>query len=522
MVDRFDRLRHNTIIRSNYQHCDIRGIGASHTHRRKRLMSRRIQERNALSIDCDRIGTDRLCDTACFLIRHVSFTNSIQQRSFTVIYVSHDTDNRCSAYHSTFIFFVFLQQLLNNVYFNFFLTDNLIFNRDTFRIFIAYFRVQCHDLSLQEKFLNDHRRLDLHLIRQLFDRQRLRNRNNLNLFLRLLLRLLLWLNKAACLIAVLYCRIILFIDQILFGTFISVLINPALFFFPVLFHVLARRLGHKTLLIVIFLKSIVLSATASLRAVKISTAPVRACTRAATPAITLIVVIRWTTLSLRSAIFSCTSRSPLFLRCSGGLLGRFGLLPLTFPFSFQLTFPFTFALQFSFTLLLLPLLHSAFLLLSLAHLIWLSGNRNRFLGRSYDLVRHILGLNRSCPVSILPSVPIVIIVSSSTIVATLCRPLSLALPLHLGVLRIAHKDDFFLLRRLSSAVFTLSAIRILFARCFTIPSWLRCSRLCSCLGSSLRPGFSLRRRFCSFLRFRCCAGNRLLSLRWCFHHCLPV
>ena len=171
MINCLDRLRHNAIIRSNHQHRNIRGIGSPHTHRRKRLMARCIQEGNTLPINGNHVSTDCLCDTACFLIRHVSLTNGIQQGSFTMIYVSHNTDNGWSAHHGIFILIIFLQQLLNDIYLYFFLTDNIIFNRDIFRIFIAYLGIQCHDLSLQEKFLNNHGRLNLHLICQLLDRQ---------------------------------------------------------------------------------------------------------------------------------------------------------------------------------------------------------------------------------------------------------------------------------------------------------------------------------------------------------------
>ena len=74
--------------------------------------------------------------------------------------------------------------------------------------------------------LDDHRRLDLHLIRQLFDGQRIGNRDHFDLFFYLIFCLLLRLDETTCLIAVLYRCVVLFINQVFLRAFVSVLIYP--------------------------------------------------------------------------------------------------------------------------------------------------------------------------------------------------------------------------------------------------------------------------------------------------------
>ena len=79
MVDRLYRLRHNTVICCYYQNSDIRGVCTSHTHCCKGLMSRCIQEGNALTLYIYSIRTDVLCNTTCFLICYIGLTDGIKK-----------------------------------------------------------------------------------------------------------------------------------------------------------------------------------------------------------------------------------------------------------------------------------------------------------------------------------------------------------------------------------------------------------------------------------------------------------
>ena len=107
MIDRLHSLRHNTIICCHDKDCDICRICATHTHRRERLMSRRVKERDLLSIDIDGIRTNMLCDASCFLVCHVCFSNGIQKRGLTMIDMAHYTDDRRSWHHICLIFVIF-------------------------------------------------------------------------------------------------------------------------------------------------------------------------------------------------------------------------------------------------------------------------------------------------------------------------------------------------------------------------------------------------------------------------------
>ncbi len=411
VINSLHRLGHNAVVRSHNKHRDIGRVGAAHAHCRKCLMARRIQEGDALSVHRHGISTDGLRDTACLLIRHIGLTDRIQQGCLTMVYMPHNTDNGRSADHRALVFFVLPEQFLDHVYLDFLLADDLILDRDILRVLVADLGIQGHDLSLQEKFLDDHRRLDLHLIRQLFDGQRIGNRDHFDLFFYLIFCLLLRLDETTCLIAVLYRCVVLFINQVFLRAFVSVLIYPAFLFLSVLLRILGRGFRHKALLTVIFLKSIVLSAIASSRAVKTAAAPVRACTRATAFAIPLIVVIRRPALSARSAIIPVipalsVSGSSLLLRPSGSLCSAcvrvctcLLALPLFLAFTLSFPFSFKFSLPFTLSLLLLALFQSALLLLPLTHFIRLRRNRNRLLGRSDDLMRRILHLNRTAAVA---------------------------------------------------------------------------------------------------------------------------
>ena len=108
MVDRFYRLRHHTVIGSNNQNGNICRACATHTHSRKRLVSRCIQEGNLLPVHLYHIGADMLCDSSGLSVDHIGVTDCIQKRGFSVVYVTHDTDYRRTLLHLAFVFFVLL------------------------------------------------------------------------------------------------------------------------------------------------------------------------------------------------------------------------------------------------------------------------------------------------------------------------------------------------------------------------------------------------------------------------------
>ena len=87
MVNRPDRLRHHTIVRSHNQNDDI-GNPAPRAHQRKRFVTRSIEENNAAPLRLP--DRRRCCVIPSFLGRHIS-PESHQQRCFPVIDVPHDS-----------------------------------------------------------------------------------------------------------------------------------------------------------------------------------------------------------------------------------------------------------------------------------------------------------------------------------------------------------------------------------------------------------------------------------------------
>ena len=96
MIDCFNSLRHNTIVGCYYQHGNIRGIGSSHTHGGKSLMSRRIQESDLLTINIYHISANMLGNSSSLTIRHMRLPDTVQKGSFSMVYMPHNTDYRRS------------------------------------------------------------------------------------------------------------------------------------------------------------------------------------------------------------------------------------------------------------------------------------------------------------------------------------------------------------------------------------------------------------------------------------------
>ena len=135
MVNGFYCLRHHAVIRCNYQNRNIGGICPPHTHRCKCLMAWRIQEGNFLFPYFYGICTDMLGNTARFLIRHIRFTDGIQKGGLSMVNVPHNTDNWRPLGHILFFFLFFPQKFLDDIYLYFLFADNIVLNRNIFRIF---------------------------------------------------------------------------------------------------------------------------------------------------------------------------------------------------------------------------------------------------------------------------------------------------------------------------------------------------------------------------------------------------
>ena len=94
----------------------------------------RIKECYVLSVNDYLICADMLRDTSCLACSNMSVSDTVKDRSFTVVNVSHNTDYRRTFFHILLIFFVFLKKLFDDVYLLFFLADNIIADSDFFSI----------------------------------------------------------------------------------------------------------------------------------------------------------------------------------------------------------------------------------------------------------------------------------------------------------------------------------------------------------------------------------------------------
>ncbi len=154
-------------------------------------MSRSIQKCDLLTVDLHHISSDMLSDAAGRPVDHVGMTDGIQKGGLSVVYVSHDTDHRRTLLHGALVLFVLLQKLFDDVHHFLLLAQNIKFHGDLFRRIIVDLLIDGGYLSLHKELLYDNRRNDLHLIRKLFDGQKLRKDDLLDLLHRrsLLLRL---------------------------------------------------------------------------------------------------------------------------------------------------------------------------------------------------------------------------------------------------------------------------------------------------------------------------------------------
>ena len=88
--------RELTVICGNNENRDICGLGTAKTHCCESLMSRSIKECDLLTFDIDNISTDMLGDTASFPCCYMCITDCVQNRCFTMVNMTHNTDNRWS------------------------------------------------------------------------------------------------------------------------------------------------------------------------------------------------------------------------------------------------------------------------------------------------------------------------------------------------------------------------------------------------------------------------------------------
>ena len=94
MGDRFERLRHEAVIRRHNDDHDVRDIGSPGAHRGESGVAGGVEESDFLAIAFDAVSADVLRDTACFTRCDAGFANGIEKGSFAVVHMAHESDNR--------------------------------------------------------------------------------------------------------------------------------------------------------------------------------------------------------------------------------------------------------------------------------------------------------------------------------------------------------------------------------------------------------------------------------------------
>ena len=97
MVKRFNGQRHDSIICSNNENCNVSYLCTTSTHSGKGLVTRCVDKGDctvdAIVIMVNLVRTDVLRDSAGFTLNDLSLTDCIKERCLTVIDVTHNSDN---------------------------------------------------------------------------------------------------------------------------------------------------------------------------------------------------------------------------------------------------------------------------------------------------------------------------------------------------------------------------------------------------------------------------------------------
>ena len=104
MVQGFERLRHDAVIRRDDQHDDVGDVRAARAHGAEGGVAGRIEEGDLRQFvlpfrmrEGNRVGADVLRDAAGFAGGDIGFADDVEQRGFAMVNVAHDGDDRARA-----------------------------------------------------------------------------------------------------------------------------------------------------------------------------------------------------------------------------------------------------------------------------------------------------------------------------------------------------------------------------------------------------------------------------------------
>ena len=94
MADRLERLGHDAVVRRDDDDRDVGDPRAAGAHRRERLVTRRVEEDDALAVVGDLARADVLGDAAALAGRDLGRADGVEQARLAVVDVTHDGHDR--------------------------------------------------------------------------------------------------------------------------------------------------------------------------------------------------------------------------------------------------------------------------------------------------------------------------------------------------------------------------------------------------------------------------------------------
>ena len=94
MTDRLERLGHHAVVGGDHHHGDVGDPGATGTHGRERLVTRRVEEDDALPVAGDLARADVLGDPATLAGGDLGRPDGVEQARLAVVDVTHDGHDR--------------------------------------------------------------------------------------------------------------------------------------------------------------------------------------------------------------------------------------------------------------------------------------------------------------------------------------------------------------------------------------------------------------------------------------------
>ena len=96
MVDRLNRLRHDSVVSRDNEDRDIGSLCTSCAHCGECFVSGGVKEGYRLTVDIDSVRANVLCDAASLACGNIRMADSIEYRGLSVVNMTHDNDDRRS------------------------------------------------------------------------------------------------------------------------------------------------------------------------------------------------------------------------------------------------------------------------------------------------------------------------------------------------------------------------------------------------------------------------------------------